>query len=341
MDRTRLPAEWEPHRATWLAWPHNEETWPGVFDRIPDVYARIVRTLRRFEEVRVLVREASDVARLSVDLGEGCPVTFVEVPTNDAWVRDYGPIFTRRGDGSLGSTVWRFNSWGGKYPPWDLDAAAGRKIAAWTGSDLEDVDVVLEGGSIDVNGRGALLTTSCPLDPRRNPTLDPDGLEAMFGRHFGVTRVIWLHGGIEGDDTDGHVDNLARFVDERTVVATVDDDPRSEHYGALRDNVERLRKTRDQDGRPLRVVELPTPEPVVIGSARMPASYANFYIANRVVVAPTYGCSRDDAALDTLQELFRGREVVGIDCRDLVRGLGAIHCITQQEPISTGPARVR
>lgn len=334
IDR-RLPAEWERHRATWCAWPHNRETWPGIYERIPEAFARLIRVLRRFEEVRLIVRD--EEIRREVegrdDLGEGFPVTPVEIPTNDAWVRDYGPIFTRRSDGGVLATVWSFNAWGGKYPPWDLDDAAGDRIARFAGVDVETTDLVLEGGSIDTNGRGTILTTeSCLLHPNRNPRLDRRGLEEALRRQLGCRKVLWLGGGIAGDDTDGHVDDLARFVDDRTVVTSVCEDPEDPDYEPLRENLERLRRMRDQDGRSLRVVELPVPGPVFHGGERMPASYVNFSILNGAVVVPTFRSDGDSRALERLSRLFSGREVVGVDFRDLILGLGGVHCMTLGEP---------
>jgi agmatine deiminase len=339
----RMPAEWEPHRATWLTWPEKAESWPGIFERIPGAFASIVRALRRFEEVRLLVRDAAAAAsvRGRPDLAEAGSdlhaLGLVEIPTNDAWIRDYGPIFARRADGSLAATLWRFNAWGGKYPPWDLDQAAAARMAAAAGIRGMEADMVLEGGSIDVNGAGALLTTeACLLNPNRNPELGRKDIEARLRQYLGATKVLWLGDGIVGDDTDGHVDDLARFVGPATVVAAVEEDPEDPNYRLLQENLERLEAMSDQDGRRLEVVELPMPEPVFHQGTRSPASYANFYLANGGVLVPTFRSRRDARALGILKELFPDRQVVGIDCTDLVWGLGAIHCLTQQEPIAGG-----
>jgi len=336
----RMPAEWEPHAATWLAWPHNLDTWPGKFTPIPDIYVEIVRALHIHESVNVCVNDAEVAAQLrrvltqaGVDLGR---VTLYEIPTNDTWVRDHGPIFLTRaheGQVELAVTDWLFNSWGEKYGPWDLDDVVPQKIAAQFGLPLFAPGLVLEGGSIDVNGRGALLTTeACLLNPNRNPSLTRAEIEGYLRAYLGVSKILWLGDGIAGDDTDGHVDDLARFVDPTTVVCVVEDDPADVNYAPLRDNFTRLQCLTDQDGRPLRVVPLSMPGAVEYEGNRLPASYANFYIANGVVLVPTYSCPNDRQALATLQELFPSRHVVGIPCTDLVWGLGAIHCITQQQP---------
>jgi agmatine deiminase len=228
---------------------------------------------------------------------------------------------------------WKFNAWGDKYPPYDLDDVIPTRIAREYGLPVFHPGIVMEGGSIEVNGRGTLLTTeACLLNPNRNPTLDRHAIEGYLRAYLGVRHILWLGDGIAGDDTDGHVDDLTRFVDERTVVTVVEDDPADENYEPLRENLERLRGMRDQDGRPLRVVTLPMPRALFHEAQRLPASYANFYIANGVVLLPTYDAARDEEARRTLQELFPTREVIGIDCTDLVWGLGAFHCVSQQWP---------
>jgi agmatine deiminase len=330
--RLRLPGEWEPHRATWLAWPHNRETWPGVLERLPSTWAEIARQLRLDEEVRILVRDGAEAVEVASrrDLGGGLPLSVVEVPTDDAWVRDFGPLFAERPDGSPVATCWRFNAWGEKYPPWDLDAAAGRLISRAAGLPAVELDMVLEGGAVDANGRGMLLAAEGSLLDRNRR--DRQAVEEELERHLGASHVIWLSGAIAGDDTDGHVDTVARFVSERTVVAAVEENPADANYRPLRDNLERLRSSADRDGARLEVVELPMPDPVTRDGARLPASYANFYIANAAVLVPVYRSPRDAEALGILRELFPEREVAGIDCTDLVVGLGSIHCMTLQEP---------
>jgi len=336
----RMPAEWEPHESTWLAWPHNLNTWPGKFDLVPGIYIEIVRALHTHEPVYIYVEDTEMVTETRKLLKrEGLnlsAVKFYEIPTDDTWARDHGPIFVSRlheNKPELAVTDWIFNSWGEKYGPWNLDDAVPQKIAKMLRLPLFEPDIVLEGGSIDVNGQGTLLTTeACLLNPNRNPTLTREDIETYLRAYLGVTNILWLGEGIVGDDTDGHVDDLARFVNPTTVVCALEDDPVDANYALLRDNFDRIQKMTDQDGNPLRVVPLYMPSPVVYDGTRLPASYANFYIANGVVLMPTYDCPNDKRAMATLQELFPTRQVVGIHCTDLVWGLGAIHCITQQQP---------
>jgi agmatine deiminase len=335
-----MPAEWEPHRGTWLSWPHKEASWPGKFGAVPGIFARMVRLLAEREEVHVNVAGPAmeaDVRRLLADEGVDVGnVFFHDNPTNDAWCRDHGPIFVHRQ--SAGKTEeaildWGYNAWGGKYPPYDLDDVIPTRIGRELGIPVYYPGMVLEGGSIDVNGRGTLLTTeACLLNPNRNPQLDREAIEASLRRHLGVRNILWLGDGIAGDDTDGHIDDLTRFVDPTTVVTVVEEDPADQNYEPLQKNLERLRTMRDQDGTPLRVVTLPMPRPIHQEGQRLPASYANFYIANGLVLLPTYDPERDAEAQATLQGLIPGRDVVGIDCTDLVWGLGAFHCVTQQWP---------
>jgi agmatine deiminase len=335
----RMPAEWEPHRATWFSWPHNLATWPDELEMVERTLAAAVRAIGRGEEVFVNVLDATHRGHVEAVLATEDAlrgVRFFEIPTDDAWVRDHGPIFVRRvrdGRPELAATTWGFNSWGEKYPPWDLDdAASGRMAEALTVPTFEQ-DVILEGGSIDVNGAGALLTTtSCLLNPNRNPGLGRVEIERLLRSRLGVEQVIWLGDGISGDDTDGHVDDITRFVAEDAVVTVVCTDVSDPDYEPLQRNLEILRETRLIDGRPLRIHTLPAPRPVFVRGERMPASYANFYVANAAVVVPTYGDDADAAAIATLQRLFPERRVVGMDCRELIWGLGAIHCLTQQVP---------
>jgi agmatine deiminase len=335
-----MPPEWAPHRGTWLSWPHKDASWPGKFGPVPAIFARMVRHLAGHEEVHINVAGPDmeqEVRRLLADEGADTGnVFFHHNPTNDAWCRDHGPIFVQRdgGHGREEAVVdWKFNAWGDKYPPYDLDDVIPTRIAREYGLPVFHPGIVMEGGSIEVNGRGTLLTTeACLLNPNRNPTLDRHAIEGYLRAYLGVRHILWLGDGIAGDDTDGHVDDLTRFVDERTVVTVVEDDPADENYEPLRENLERLRGMRDQDGRPLRVVTLPMPRALFHEAQRLPASYANFYIANGVVLLPTYDAARDEEARRTLQELFPTREVIGIDCTDLVWGLGAFHCVSQQWP---------
>jgi agmatine deiminase len=335
-----MPAEWEPHRGTWLSWPHKEASWPGKFDPVPPLFALLVRHLADREEVHVNVAGPAmeeDVRRLLADAGAGSGNVFFHYhPTNDAWCRDHGPIFVQRmhaGEVSEAIIDWGFNAWGGKYPPFDLDDVVPSSIAEELGIPVFHPGIVMEGGSIDVNGRGTLLTTeSCLLNPNRNPDLDRAEIERYLRSYLGVSHILWLGDGIEGDDTDGHVDDLTRFVDPATVVTVVEDNTADENYEPLQANLERLRRMSDQDGQPLRIVTLPMPAPVYHEGQRLPASYANFYIANGLVLLPTYDPEHDEEARTTLQRLFPDREVIGIDCTDMVWGLGAFHCVTQQWP---------
>jgi agmatine deiminase len=335
-----MPAEWEPHTATWLAWPHNLDTWPGKFAPIPAVYVALVKALHLYERVNICVNDAEAAAKVrelltqaGVDIAR---TSLYEIPTNDTWARDHGPIFLTRtvnGQTELAVTDWVFNSWGKKYGPWDLDDAVPQKIASQSGLPLFTPGIVLEGGSIDVNGSGCLLTTeACLLNPNRNPLLTRADIEAHLRAYLGVSKILWLGNGITGDDTDGHIDDLARFVNPTTVVCVVEDDPADVNYMALRENFAQLQSMTDQNNQPLRIVPLCMPEPVEYNGNRLPASYANFYIANGVVLVPTYDCANDQRALVTLQQLFPSRRVIGIACTDLIWGLGAIHCITQQQP---------
>jgi len=339
----RMPAEWAPHRGTWLSWPHRESSWPGNFEKVPAVYGQMVREIALSEPVHINVadRAMEDLARAVLAQASATQgnIHFHHHPTNDAWCRDHGPIFVQRPGHEL-ILDWGFNAWGGKYPPFDLDDVIPSRIGEEFGIDVEHPDMILEGGSIDVNGTGTLLTTeACLLNRNRNPSMSRADIEATLRRYLGVNHILWLGDGIVGDDTDGHIDDIARFTDERTIVTVVEDDPDDDNYELLQDNLNRLRMMTDQDGEPLRIVTLPMPRAVVWEDQRLPASYANFYIANDVVLVPGYDADRDLVAKRTLQELFPTRRVVVIDCTDLIWGLGAFHCLTQQWPsVHSAPA---
>jgi agmatine deiminase len=340
----RMPAEWEPHAATWVAWPHKRESWPGKFEPIPAVWAQMVKALAPGEEVRILVNdeamERAARAELKRAAADAPSVLFHRIPTDDAWIRDHGPIFVKTPEGRMVALDWLFTSWGGKYPPFDLDDATPQHVARALGVPCTRVDTVLEGGSIDVNGAGLLLTTEqCLLNPNRNPHLSRGEIERQLCRWLGARRVLWLGEGIEGDDTDGHVDDLARFVAPDTVVTIVERDETDFNHRPLRENRERLDSFTDLEGRRLRVIELPTPRPVFHAETRLPASYANFYIGNAAILVPTYDSPREDAeAIEILRSCFPGREVVGLRAVDMVWGLGAFHCATQQQPCAHPPA---
>jgi agmatine deiminase len=333
----RMPAEWEPHEATWLAWPHEKSDWPGKFTPIPPLYAEIVRVLARRETVRILVRDADaeqGVRRLlkkaHADLSA---VEFFHHPTNRSWTRDFCPLFVKSKAGEVAITDWKFNGWA-KYDNFAADDATPQYIARSLRLRRFEPGLVLEGGSIDVNGdvngAGKLLTTEeCLLSDvqARNPGHSRREIERALAAYLGATDVIWLGRGIAGDDTHGHIDDIARFTSRDTVVTVVEPDKASANHEPLKENLSRLRARGD-----LRIVTLPSPEPVYYAGQLLPASYANFYIANGLVLAPVFGDSNDRVALNTLARVFPDREVIGIPCRDLVLGLGTLHCMTQQQP---------
>lgn len=336
----RMPAEWERHEATWLAWPHNRETWPkDQLESVKNIWVEIVRVISPGEKVRLLVNdelteeEAAERLRAGgADMGH---VSFFRIPTVDVWMRDYGPTFItrRRGDSRLALNDWVFNAWGQKYDSYLQDDTVTREIVRLLRLPAFEPGIVLEGGSIDVNGHGTCLSTEqCLSNPNRNPHMKKREIERVLGDHLGVSHFIWLGQGIAGDDTDAHVDNLARFVNPTTVVCALESDGKDENFASLRDNYERLQGAVDQEGKRLSVVPLPQPGRVEYGGTRLPASYANFYIANEAVLVPVYNHPNDRVAIGILGSFFPGRRVVGIPCSSLVCGLGAIHCVTQQEP---------
>jgi agmatine deiminase len=333
-----MPAEWEPHEATWLAWPHNPTDWPDKLDTVRWVYTEMVRKVSAGESIRMFVNSAAarnqarrTIARTGVDAGK---VEFLIHPTDRGWTRDSGPIFVRRG-ADKAIVHFHFNGWA-KYADWQKDRRVPERAAKWLGLPLFDARVdgaefVLEGGGIEVNGRGTLITTEeCYLDPKvqvRNPGLGRAGMEAALKEHLGATNVFWLAGGVAGDDTHGHVDDICRFVTPRTVVLIRDDSHR-----LLAENWTRIQDLRLEDGSKPEVVALPVPEPLFFDDDRLPASYANFYISNAAVLVPTFNDPNDRRALGILAELFRDRPVVGIHAVDLVLGFGTLHCLTQQQP---------
>jgi agmatine deiminase len=356
--RYRMPAEWESHASTWLAWPHYRGDWPGKFDPIPWVYAEIIRNLARHERVDLIVnntaseKQARKVLTKANALSEN--IAFHRWPTDRVWTRDSGctfvlatPALSSRAKSrdlvlspKLGAIKWRFNAWA-KYPNYQHDEKIGNRMAKET--DAEEIRpvnkksrVVLEGGSIDVNGQGTLLTTEeCLLSKtqQRNPSMSRKDYEKLFSEYLGIRKVIWLNSGISGDDTHGHVDDITRFVAPDTVVTAIESDPNDPNYEPLRENIRRLRAAADQDGKPLSIIELPMPRPVIFEGRRLPASYANFYIANGIVLVPVFNDPNDRIALDTLADLFPDREIVGIYSGDLIWGFGAMHCMTQQQPV--------
>jgi agmatine deiminase len=343
--RFRMPAEWERHEAPWLGWPHELTDWPGKFAPIPWAFAEIVRHLSKVERVFLLVENREAESRVRTILKKAGAnldaVDFFRVATDRGWMRDSGPICVRNEAGEVAFNHFAFNGWA-QYSNHKKDAVAVTKVnqklkhRVWE-PVYKNRRVVLEGGSIDLSGRGTLLTTEeCLLSKvqERNPGFTKEDYANVFREYFGVTKVLWLKNGIAGDDTHGHVDDLSRFVNPSTVVTIVEEDPQDANYAPLQENLALLKQMTDQDGKQLRVETLPMPAPVCFDGQRLPASYANFYIANKIVIMPTFCDPNDRVALNTLASLFPDREVIGIPCRDLVLGLGTLHCMTQQQPAS-------
>jgi agmatine deiminase len=348
----RMPAEWYPHEATWLAWPHNRRDWPGKFEPIPYVYAEIVRNLARGERVEIIVKDEAHEANArqvltatNVAAESGVNLRFHRWPTNRGWTRDSGPIFVTRKskESPVALTDWHFNAWA-KYGNWKLDDELPVHV-----QELLDIPafkptfpvngrdrwLVLEGGSIDVNGRGTLITTEeCLLSTvqQRNPGMTREDIELALNRYLGIEKVIWLERGIVGDDTHGHVDDITRFVGPNTIVTAYEADKTDANHEILHENYKRLARMTDQDGKPLRIVKIPMPSPIVYSGQRLPASYANFYIANGRVLVPVFNDPNDRIAMNTLAELLPKHKITPIYCGDLVWGLGTIHCMTQQQP---------
>jgi agmatine deiminase len=349
----KMPAEWDLHEGTWIGWPHNASDWPGKFAAIPWVYAEIVRLLSHREQVHILVhgavqqqRAASILKRAGANLGQ---VSFHQWPTDRVWLRDSGPIFVKNAAGKLAITDWKFNAWA-KYDDWKLDDQVPGYVSKLLGmqrwqpsltlADGTEHRLVLEGGSIDVNGAGTLITTEeCLLSEvqQRNPGVSREQIEAAFHDYLGIEQVLWMDRGVAGDDTHGHVDDITRFVGPATIVTAVEPNTADENHAPLAENLKRLKASRTPDGRQWTIVELPLPSPVVFRGQRLPASYANFYIANGLVLVPTFHDPKDRVALGILAELFPDREVVGIHSVDLVWGLGTLHCMTQQQPAASSP----
>jgi len=344
---TRWPAEWERQASVWLAWPRNPTTWPGRIEAVEAAYVEMVRALQGRELVRIAAADVAHEERArgclragGIDPDEG--IDFAAIATDDAWLRDCGPIVVWHGTQRL-ALDFRFDAWGGKYPPWDRDDAFAAAAARHMGIPCVRCDEVLEGGAIDGDGEGSVLTTeACLLHPNRGGRTR-ERAEALLADRLGARAVLWLGDGIAGDDTDGHVDDVARFIAPGEVVVAIEADPADENHAPLADNRERLRRLRDARGKPLALVEVPMPPPVRAHGARLPASYVNFLLANEVALVPVFDVESDARALATLRECLVGREVVPISARDLVRGLGAVHCLTQQEPAApaarTPPAR--
>ena len=333
-----FPPEWHPHVATWFSWPRPEGiSFPDKYHTIPENLARIMREIAPRERVEINVPNGNYEYLVRRQLQEhGCPtgnVFFHHIKTNESWCRDHGPAFLLKRTKSA-IVDWRFNAWGGKYPPYDDDDAVPTRIAQELGLPVFCPNVVMEGGAVDFSGGGTVMTTtSCLLNKNRNPHLSKAEIEQYLKDYYGQDRVIWLGEGIAGDDTDGHIDDLARFISPTTIVTAVEEDPKDENYEVLRDNLKRLRKLKDRDGRPFNILEIPMPGVVEHGGQRLPATYVNFYFINGALLVPTYRHKANDRrALKILQQHLPDRKVIGIDCVELIWGLGAIHCLTQQQP---------
>ncbi|QJD95183.1 agmatine deiminase family protein [Mucilaginibacter robiniae] len=333
-----FPAEWAPHTATWLSWPHKEASWPGKIETIYARYCEFIKEVAKGELVRINIADKQMQAFAEQHLHEAGAnlhnIQFFEFPTNDAWCRDHGPAFLLNEKDKKKVVVdWGYNAWGGKYPPFDLDDVIPTRIAQQFNLPVYHPGIVMEGGSVDFNGKGTVLTTTaCLLNPNRNPHLNQQQIEQYLQNFYGIEQVLWLGDGIVGDDTDGHIDDITRFINEDTVVTVVEENKNDENYHILQENLQALKTMRLLNGKQLNVVELPMPDPVIHEDQRLPASYANFYISNAAVIVPTYRCSHDDKALEILQQCFPHRKVVGIDSTDIIWGLGSFHCLSQQEP---------
>lgn len=337
----RMPAEWHQHNGTWLSWPKDPETWPDRVDQVEEVFLQMMAALTTQERVNLLIDDADTETRVRArcTFPTAANIRFHQIQTVDSWIRDYGPNFLIRADGSVAFNDWQFNAWGNKYDELKKDDRIPKLLEPILGFPRFEGDVVMEGGSIDVNGAGCVLTTEqCLLNPNRNPDLTRSEIEQVLKDYLGVNKVLWLGEGIVGDDTDGHIDDIARFVSPNAIVCAREDDPKDANYELLEDNLRRLRSMTDSFGRPFEIITVPMPG--IIGGTstdnrnleRLPASYANFYIANNVVLVPVFGHSNDQRATDTLQKVFPDRQVVPINCEPLVWGMGTIHCVTQQQP---------
>jgi len=338
-----FPPEWALHRGTWFSWPRPEGiSFPDKYETVPENLARIFREIAPRERVKINVPNGNYETIVRRQLREhGCPLTnifFHRIKTNESWCRDHGPAFLvrekRGGKKEMAVVDWGFNAWGGKYPPYDDDDAVPTRVAEELRLPVFYPKIVMEGGAVDFNGAGTVMTTSfCLLNKNRNPGLSKGRIEQYLKDYYGQRHVVWLGEGIAGDDTDGHIDDLARFINPTTIVTTVEDDPKDENYEILRDNLRRVRKLKDQDGRPFEIVELPMPGVIEHDGQRLPATYANFYFVNGALLVPTYRHKKNDRrALDILQAHLPDRKVIGIDCTELIWGLGAIHCLSQQQP---------
>ncbi|MBS7333876.1 MAG: agmatine deiminase family protein [Weeksellaceae bacterium] len=336
----RFPAEWEEHEATWLSWPHKEESWPDRIHLIYPAYAQFIAELSKGEKVRINVKDEemkafalSHIEKTDADLSQ---VEFYFFETNDAWCRDHGPAFLVNKENTENPKVivdWGFNAWGGKYPPFENDDVIPTKIGEAFNLPVFYPGIIMEGGSVEFNGKNTLMTSkSCLLNENRNPEYSQEQIEEFLRNYYCVSQILWVEDGIVGDDTDGHIDDTIRFVNEDTVLTVVEEDENDDNYELLQVNLRQLQEMKLEDGRPLNIIELPMPDGVYCEGERLPASYANFYIANKSVIVPTYRCAKDEIALEIIQKCFPDRKVVGIDSTDIIWGLGSFHCLSQQEP---------
>jgi agmatine deiminase len=339
-----FPAEFAPHTATWLSWPHKEASWPGKIETIYPFYSQFVKEVALGEKVCINVVD-NDMKAFAIkclreagaDLGK---IQFFIHPTNDAWCRDHGPAFLINPNAEIKKVIvdWGYNAWGNKYPPYDLDDVIPTLIGKHYNIPVYHPGIVMEGGSVEFNGQGTLLTsTACLLNPNRNPHLNQQQIEEYLYNYYGVEQVLWVDEGIIGDDTDGHIDDTVRFVNANTVLTVVEENKQDENYELLQHNLRQLKQMRLLNGQQLNIIELPMPDAIVYEDQRLPASYANFYIANAAVIVPTYRCANDDKALQIIQQSFPDRKVIGIDSTDIIWGLGSFHCLSQQEPDPLAP----
>jgi agmatine deiminase len=334
-----FPAEFEPHAATWLSWPHKEASWPGKIEKIYPYYCQFIKGLTVGEKVCINVNDEvmKNFATHHLQLGgvDLRKVEFFYHPTNDAWCRDHGPAFLVNPHSEQQKIIvdWNYNAWGNKYPPFDLDDEIPTLIAKEFNLPVFYPGIIMEGGSVDFNGKGTVITsTACLLNKNRNPQCDQRQIENYLTNYYGVDQILWVTEGIVGDDTDGHIDDTVRFVNEDTVVVAVEENRNDENYAPLQKNLQELKKMRLLNGKQLNIIEVPMPDQIIYEEQRLPASYANFYIFNHAVVVPTYRCEKDDRALDIIQQAFRGRKIIGIDSAEIIWGLGSFHCLSQQEP---------
>ena len=334
-----FPAEFDRHIATWLSWPHKEASWPGKIHTIYPYYTQFVKELTKGELVNINICDEgmekfarNQLEQAGVDMTR---VQFFCHPTNDAWCRDHGPAFLVNPNAEHKKIVvdWNYNAWGGKYPPYDLDDVVPTLIAKHFNLPVYHPGIIMEGGSVEFNGKGTLMTsTACLLNPNRNPHLNQSQIEKYLQDYYGVDQVLWIDEGIVGDDTDGHIDDTVRFINEDTVITVIEENKKDENYELLQQNLKQLKSMRLLSGKQLNIIEIPMPDEVIWEDQRLPASYANFYIANHSVIVPTFRSKKDEAVLMQLQSCFPGREVIGIDSTDIIWGLGSFHCLSQQEP---------